>query len=161
MTNGPPTGGPSPGRPRGSASASAPAGYSQAAAAPKSPKGFGDRESEGRKTARGIKERFGSEKALGYLLGEKLLDFLRASDRHPALAVELPAFVAEVKTVFEPWEIREYLSGVRRLGPLAHTMGEEEFEEFRAAGAVEEDVVLAAEDAILVERMKLLLLAGR
>jgi hypothetical protein len=111
--------------------------------------------------ARGIKERFGSEKALGYLLGEKLLNFLRASDQHPAVAAELPKFVAEVKTVFEPWEIREYLSGVRRLGPLAHTMGEEEFEEFRAAGAIDENIVDAAEDVILVERMKVLLLGGR
>jgi len=50
--------------------------------------------------------------------------------------------------------------GPRRLGALAHTMGEEEFEEFRAAGIVDEDVVRAAEDAILVERMKLLLLGG-
>lgn len=82
-------------------------------------------------------------------LGEKFLNFLRAFDRHPALKAELPKFVTEIKTVFEPWEIREYLSGVRRLGPLAHTMGEEEFEEFRAAGAVVEDVVGAAEDAIL------------
>jgi hypothetical protein len=56
-------------------------------------------------------------------------------------------------------EIREYLSGIRRLGALAHTMGEDEFEEFRAAGAV--GVVNAAQDAILVERMKLLLLGGR
>ena len=58
-------------------------------------------------------------------------------------------------------EIREYLSGIRRLGALAHTMGEDEFEEFHAAGAVDEDVVSAAQDAILVERMKLLLLGGR
>ena len=79
--------------------------------------------------ALGIKERFGSEESLGYLLGEKFLNFLRACDRHPALKAELPKFVTEIKAVFEPWEIREYLSGVRRLGPLAHTMGEEEFEE--------------------------------
>lgn len=111
--------------------------------------------------ARGIKERFGSEKALGYLLGEKFLNFLRACDRRPERRAELPEFVQEVKTVFETWEIREYLSGVRRLGALAHTMGEDEFEELRAAGAVHEDVVSAAEDAILVERMKLLLLGER
>ena len=94
-------------------------------------------------------------------MGEKLLSFLRASDRDPALAAELPQFVEEIKTVFEPWEIREYLSGVRRLGPLAHTMGEAEFGEFRAAGAVDEDVLSAAEDVILVERMKVLLLGRR
>ncbi len=111
--------------------------------------------------ARSIRERFGSEKALGYLLAEKLLNFLRASAQHPSLAVELPKFVAEIKTVFEPWEIREYLSGVRRLGALGHVATEEQFEEMRAAGAIHEDVVTAAEDILLVERMKRLLLGGR
>lgn len=110
---------------------------------------------------RAIKEQFGSEKALGYLLGEKLLNFLRASDRHPALSAELPMFVAEIKTVFEPWEIREYLSGVRRLGAFGHVASEEQFEEMRAAGAVQEDIVTAAEDVILIERMKVLLLGNR
>jgi len=111
--------------------------------------------------ARGIKERFGTEKALGYLLGEKFLNFLRASDRDPLVAADLPSFVAEVKTIFESWEIREYLFGVRRLGALGHIMSKEEFEEFRAVGAVQEDVVSAAEEVLLIERMKFLLLGGR
>lgn len=111
--------------------------------------------------ARSIKERLGSEKALGYLIGEKLLNFLRASDTHPDLAALLPQFAVEIKTVFEPWEMREYLSGVRRLGAAAHVLGEEQFEEMRAAEALDEDVVTAAEDAILVERMKILLFGGR
>ena len=111
--------------------------------------------------ARNIKGRFGSEKALGYLLGEKLLNFLRVAKDRPAIATELPKFVAEIKTVFEPWEIREYLSGVRRLGALGHVMGEKQFEEFRAAGAVDENIVTAAEDVFLVERMKALLLGDR
>jgi len=108
--------------------------------------------------ARSVKARLGSEKALAYLIGEKLLNFLRASDTHPDLAAVLPQFVAEIKTVFEPWEPREYLSDVRRLGATDHTLTEEQFEELRAADALDEDVVAAAEDAILVERMKKLLL---
>src|SRR2546426_3584742 len=111
--------------------------------------------------ARGIKERFGSEKALGYLIGEKLLNFLRASELHRELVAELPKFVAEIKTIFEPWEMREYLSGVRRLGALGHVASEKAFEEMRAAGAIQEDIVTAAEDVLLVGRMKVLLLGGR
>ena len=105
--------------------------------------------------------RYGSEKALGYLIGEKLLHFLRASDTLADLATELPKFVAEVQSVFEPWEIREYLSGVRRLGATGHVLSEDQFEGMRGAGAFDEDVVSAAEDAILVERMKILLLGSR
>ena len=111
--------------------------------------------------ARGIKERFGSEKALGYLIGEKLLHFLRAADTHPGLAAELSHFAAAIKTVFEPWEIREYLCGVRRLGASGHVLTEEQFEEMRAADVLDEDVERAAQDALLVERMKLLLLGAR
>jgi hypothetical protein len=53
-----------------------------------------------------------------------------------------------------------YLSGVRRLGVLGHVMGDEQFAQFRAAGAVAEDIVTAAEDVLLIERMRVLLLEG-
>ena len=69
--------------------------------------------------ARGIKEAFGAGKAIGYLIGEKLVNFVRASDTHPEFAAELPEFVAEVKRIFEPHEIREYLENVRRIGEVA------------------------------------------
>ncbi|MCC6349612.1 MAG: hypothetical protein IT347_08480 [Candidatus Eisenbacteria bacterium] len=108
--------------------------------------------------ARTIKERFGTQKALGYLIGEKLLAYLRASNARPDLAADLPRFAAEIKSIFEPYELHAYLSGVRRLGALGHVMGDEQFAEFRAAGAVAEDIVTAAEDVLLVERMKILLL---
>ena len=111
--------------------------------------------------ARGIRERFGSEKALGYLIGEKLLHFLRAADTQPGLTAELSHFAAEIKAVFEPWEIREYLFGVRRLGATGHVLTEEQFEEMRAADALDEDVERAAQDAILIGRMKILLLGAR
>ena len=108
--------------------------------------------------ARSIKERFGSEKALGYLLGEKFLNYLRASDRVPALRDDLPQFVAEVRESFATWEVREYLCGVRRLGAPAHVLTEAQYEDMSAAGALGDDVVRAAEDVILLERAKRLLL---
>ena len=47
--------------------------------------------------ARDIREAFGLQKALGYLIGENLLNFLRADDEDPAFAGELPRFVEEIK----------------------------------------------------------------
>ena len=89
--------------------------------------------------ARDIREAFGLEKALGYLIGEKFLNFLEESDRDPAWAGELPAFVAEIKQMFEPSEIVAYLDGVRRVGPLGHVASDEAYEEMRSAGAIDEN----------------------
>jgi hypothetical protein len=109
--------------------------------------------------ARSIKEEFGCEKALGYLLGEKFLSYLRATDRDPTLRDDLPRFVAEVREIFETWELREYLSGVRRLGAAAHVLNQERYDEMSTAGALGDDVVHAAEDVLLLERAKRMLLS--
>ena len=109
--------------------------------------------------ARDIRERFGTEKALGYLIGEKFLNFLQPSDQHPEFAAELPRFVAEVKEIFEPGEIRAYLDGVNRVGALGHTASDEEYEEMRAAGAIAGGPVEWAKQILLLERTKALLLA--
>lgn len=106
----------------------------------------------------GIKENFGVQKALGYLIGEKLLNFIRTSDNDPLFAKELPKFVSEIKSIFQPLEIREYLENVRRVGVLGHVMSDDSFESFRAAGAVDEDVVRSAEEVLIMERIKELLL---
>jgi hypothetical protein len=108
--------------------------------------------------ARGIKGEFGTEKALGYLIGEKLVNFVRAAEQHPEFARELPNFIAEIKQIFEPWEIREYLENIRRVGAFGHVCTDEEVEVFRAAGAIDEDPVRGAEDVLIVERIKELLL---
>jgi hypothetical protein len=51
--------------------------------------------------ARGIEDEFGTQKALDYLVGEKFLDFLAAAESDAAFQGEIPAFVAEIKTIFE------------------------------------------------------------
>jgi hypothetical protein len=109
--------------------------------------------------ARDIREAFGREKALGYLIGEKLLNFIRTADRHPEFAEELPMFIAEIKRIFQTWELREYLDGIRRVGALGHVCTDEEFDDLLAAGALDEDPVQGAEDVLIVERIKELLLA--
>lgn len=108
--------------------------------------------------ARGIKEAWGTRKALGYLIGEKLMNFMGASDQRPEFAAEFPHFLEEIKRIFEPWEIRGYLERVRRVGPWAHVSTDEEYETLREAGAIEEDVVEAAEDVILLDRIRAFLL---
>jgi hypothetical protein len=109
--------------------------------------------------AQGIRERFGIEKALGYLIGEKLMNYVRAADRDPVWDAELPAFVARIREDFEPHELRSYLDGVQRIGAAAHTMSKEQYEFARDAGMFgEENVVRAAEDVIRMGRIREMLL---
>jgi hypothetical protein len=108
--------------------------------------------------ARDIREAFGVEKALGYLIGEKFLNFLQAADQDPDFAGEVTAFVEEIKAIFQPSEIRAYLEAVRRVGPLGHVCDDETYEEMREAGAIDENPVEWAREILLVERAKRALL---
>jgi hypothetical protein len=83
--------------------------------------------------ARDIREAFGLQKALGYLIGEKL------PDQESAFAGELPRFVEEIQRIFDRAEVQTYLDGVKRVGPLGHVASDEAYEEMREAGAVSED----------------------
>lgn len=69
--------------------------------------------------AEGIRERFGLEDALGYLIGEKLFHFVQASEQHPEFADELPAFVAEIRRLFTAEEIDDYLGRLEQTKFLA------------------------------------------
>jgi len=109
--------------------------------------------------ARGIREAFGLRKALGYLIGEKFLNFLRTADQDPAFADEIPGFVAEIKDIFDRTAIEAYLDGVQRVGSLGHVVSDEAHEEMREAGAIHEDPVWWAGEILLIERAKKLLLA--
>lgn len=108
--------------------------------------------------ARSIRTRWGTQMAIGYLIGEKLVEFMRVAERAPEWRAQLPMFVAEIKRFFSPDEIRGYLDEVHRVGPLGHVLTDEQFKEFRAAGAVEDDPVGDAEDLLRVERARGLLL---
>lgn len=106
-----------------------------------------------------IRERFGDEKALGYLIGEKLAMFLRYVDQRADFAEELPAFVAEIRARFEPALLSGFLGRLRRLGAFAHIGSEAEIESMRKGGMFgEPDPVAGAEDVLLIERIRELLL---
>jgi hypothetical protein len=68
--------------------------------------------------ARMIEDEFGTDKALRYLIGEKFLDYLEAAERLHDFRAEIPAFVSEIKTIFEPWQLAEFLKTARQTEPF-------------------------------------------
>ena len=50
--------------------------------------------------ARNILEQFGPEKAMGYLIGEKFLNFLEVAETNAEWRQAIPAFVTEIKEIF-------------------------------------------------------------
>ena len=72
--------------------------------------------------ARTIEDEFGVPKALAYLVGEKFINFLEAADHNSELQAELPAFAAEIKTIFEPYQLAEYLEIARSSEPFDPTI---------------------------------------
>ena len=117
------------------------------------------------KAARGIEDEFGTDKALKYLVEEKFIDFLEAAETDAAFRAEIPAFVAEIKTIFEPWQLRECLGKARQTEPFdaslfepmsSPLLGEEQVE--CDAEEVEEmrrdDIRQCARDLLLMERAR-------
>ena len=47
-----------------------------------------------------IRERFGLQNALDYLIGEKLFYFVAAAEQHPEFATELPHFLNQIRRTF-------------------------------------------------------------
>jgi hypothetical protein len=68
--------------------------------------------------ARRIEDEFGTPNALTYLVGEKFLNFLEAAESDASFRAEIPSFVAEVKTIFELWQLAEYLETARQTEPF-------------------------------------------
>jgi len=110
--------------------------------------------------AREIRDAWGIRKALGYLVGEKLLNYIRASDSDPSWAEKLPLFVAEVKRTFTAEDLRRYFATTTRVGSAAHIATDEQYLTMRDAAAFGDDVVSGAADAILFERARGLLIGN-
>ena len=97
--------------------------------------------------AEGIRERFGLDDAISYLVGEKFIAFLGAASSHSEWEAEVPAFAARVREIFEPHELRAFFDRPSDQG-LAPDV-----EDLDA-----HDVTMAAERMMRVERAKELLL---
>ena len=110
--------------------------------------------------ARGIRDDWGTGKALGYLVGEKLLNYIRAADSDPSWDANVPKFVAEIHRIFTDEELNAYFATATRVGVAGHVCTEAQYETMRDAGAFREDAVTGASDARLFERARALLLGG-
>ena len=107
--------------------------------------------------ARGIEDEFGTQKALAYLVGEKFLNYLEAAETDPTFLAEVPAFAAEIKRIFEPWQLAECLETARQTEAFDPSIYEdadpEDIEMER-----KNDLRRSAADLLLVERAKAWLL---
>ena len=103
--------------------------------------------------ARQIEDQFGTDKALDYLIREKFLNFLEAAETHPDFRAEVPDFVAKIKTIFEPWQLAEYLETARQTEPFDADIYEDEDPE-TVEDERRDDLRRSARDLLLVEQAR-------
>ena len=89
--------------------------------------------------------------AIAYLVGEKFMNFLEAADDDATFRAELPSFVAEIKTIFEPWQLAEYLKIARTTEPFDPSDYDDD-DEIEMERRLE--LGRSAADLLLVERAK-------
>ena len=95
---------------------------------------------------------------MGYLIGEKLLNFLEVAERNPTWRAEVPHFIARIKAIFEPWQIAEFFETPRRLGALGHASDEEGHKLLRSQMDESEKVREDARNLMLFESARELLM---
>lgn len=108
----------------------------------------------------GIRDHFGLENALDYLIGEKLFTFLMASERDAQFAAELPAFVAEIQRIFTAVEIRDYLDHLERSKYMAPPDPEPDLDDLDDEIEDEprpENPIMGAEELLRFSRVRQLL----
>jgi len=115
--------------------------------------------------ARRIEDDFGTDKALDYLIGDKFLNFLEAAEENAAFRAEIPDFVAEIKTIFERWQLAQYLETARQTEPFdpslfeprSHPLlGKEkvEFDAEEVEDMRQDDIRQCTRDLLLMERAR-------
>jgi hypothetical protein len=107
-----------------------------------------------------IRQRFGLESALDYLIGKKLFSFVGASEQDPLFAEELPAFLAEIRRLFTAGEIRAYLDGLARtkfLAPAEPDLEMDDLDEEAEEEPWPDNPVLGAQELLRFSRVRQLL----
>ena len=108
--------------------------------------------------ARGIENEFGTVPAMKYLVGEKFLNYLDAAERDADFRAELPAFVAEIKKIFEPWQIAEYLEKAGWTEPFDPSLYDDEDDEDYDPEEIEmerkDNIRHVAREMLLIERAR-------
>ena len=111
---------------------------------------------------RQIEAEFGTQNALDYLIGEKFLNFLQAAETDAEFRAEIPAFVAEIKTIFEPWKLAQHLETARQSEPFDPSLYDEDEDidpEF-VEDERQDELRRSAADLLLVEQARGWLLEG-
>ncbi len=104
--------------------------------------------------ARRIEDDFGTQNAFAYLVGEKFLNFLEAAETDASFRAEIPSFVAEVKTIFEPWQLVEYLESAQQSEPFDPSLYDEDEDPEEVEMDRQEDIARSARDLLLIERAR-------
>jgi len=107
-----------------------------------------------------IRQRFGLETALDYLIGEKLFTFVETSEQDHLFNRELPAFVTEIQRLFTAEEIRAYLDHLERtkfLAPPEPDLQMDDLEDEDAEELWPDDPVVGAEELVRFCRVRQLL----
>lgn len=115
--------------------------------------------------AENIEDEIGTQKALDYLVGEKFLNFLEATETDADFRAEIPAFVDKIRTFFERWQLAQYLDTARQTEPFdsslfepqpGYVLGDEEieFDADEVEDMRREDIRQCTRDLLLVERAR-------
>ena len=106
--------------------------------------------------ARGIEEEYGTPQALEYLVGDKFINFLEAADDHASFRAEIPAFVSEIKSIFERWQLATYLEVAKQSEPFDPALfdGDEETDAEDVEDMRNNDIRQCTRDLLLMERAR-------
>ena len=111
-----------------------------------------------------IRERFGLQNALDYLIGEKLFSFVAAAEQDPEFAAELPNFLNQIRRTFTAQQIHSYLDDLGRakfMSPIeADEVPDLEDEEPEFADFPLDNPILGAQELLRFARVKEMLQAG-
>ena len=101
--------------------------------------------------AREIEAEFGVDRAIAYVVGEKFINFVSAAETEKEFLEELPAFAAEIRGIFERWQLAAYLEVARhteRFDPADYD------DQAEAEAARRQELRESADDLLLVERAR-------
>ncbi len=106
--------------------------------------------------ARNIEDEHGTQPALEYLVGEKFINFIEASDDHEYFREQISAFVTEIKSVFEQWQLAAYLETAKQSEPFDPRLFDEddEFDAEEIEDMRKNDIRRCTRDLLLLERAR-------
>jgi hypothetical protein len=112
--------------------------------------------------AEGIRDQYGLQNALDYLIGEKLFSFVHAAEHSPEFAAELPHFVAEIRGLFTAQAICGYLDDLERSKFLSPPEPEDDadLDEDEFDDVIPGNPILGAQELLRFARVKDMLQAG-